>query len=105
MMSRFFNYNCIVSYVGGLNQESFGMALKDALGDGNKFMPMILNDISLNECNGIQFIKINLLYYIERGIFSDEEKAKYISDLKKLIRESIEKELKSQKLFFNFEDD
>jgi len=103
MESRFINYNCLVSYLGGLDQESFQNALLEALGEGPKFIPRIDGSVVIKEYEGIQFLKIELLYYIEKGIFTDEEKQKYIKELKSTIHEAVYNELKAQKIIFNFE--
>lgn len=103
MEARFVNYNCLISYLGGLDKESFGEALLEALGSGPKFIPMVEKSVSLVEYEGIQLIRIEFLYYIEKGIFNDEEKAKYIKELKSTIHDAIYNELKSQKIIFNFE--
>lgn len=103
MESRFVSYNCLISYLGGLDKESFGEALIEALGAGPKFIPRITQEVNLMEYEGTQIIKIDFIYYIEKGIFNEEEKIKYVKELKSTIHDAIYNELKAQKILFNFE--
>lgn len=103
MISRFFDYNCLVTYMGELDKDAFGSALVAVLGNGPKFIPRIKEDITLSEYKGYKLLKIELIYFIKEGLFSEEDKEKFITDLKNDIEEAINEELKEQSVIFTIE--
>lgn len=104
MISRFFDYNCLVTYLGNLDEDDFGSSLKKVLGDGNKFIPLIKSDVSLAEYNGYMLLKIELIYFVKESILSPEEKEEFIKKMKVDIKNAINAELKKQKVIFTVED-
>lgn len=104
MVSRFFDYNCLITYLGELNQKALGKALIKVLGGGPKFIPRIKDDITVSEYNEYKLLKIEFIYYIKEGILSESEKTKCLQDLKNDIDTAITAELKNQKVIFNFEE-
>lgn len=100
MEARFVNYNCLVTYMGELDKELFQETLIDAIGLGPKFIPRISDDISLLSYNSYNLCKINIVFFIERGIFSEEEKAAAIKTLRDNITAKIQEGLKTQKIIF-----
>lgn len=103
MESRFINYNCLVTYIGKLDSDSLGVAINEIVSETPEFIKFLDHKIFMDEFKPYQLVRVNLLFFIERGIFSEEEKINYVNKFRQKLDAKIEEEMKNQKVMFIIE--
>lgn len=105
MITRFYNYNCLVTYMGELDQEEFAQSLIEALGEAPKYIPRVKEDVNMMEYNGYKLLKIELIYFVKDGILQGDDKEIALKSLSLQIDATIKETLKKQSILFNIEKD
>lgn len=105
MQSKFVNYSRLVSYLGVLDQNSIGLAIKGVIDQLPKFIEYIDSDIRMLNVKGTQLLDVKILFSIRPGLLSEEEKLEQVKRLKEQFDEALTKSFSTQKVIFNLELD